>query len=74
MRWFDFLFWHYYSYFEQNKKKYKGNRVQVAKGMVIITTSLAIGILIGCIHIFVYDLNLPEYGQMKIWGWAIGIP
>lgn len=74
MRWFDFLFWHYYSYFEQNKKKYKGNRVQVAEGMVIITTSFAIGILIGCIHIFVYDLNLPEYGQMKIWGWAIGIP
>lgn len=42
MRLIDFLFWHYYSYFEQNKKKYKGNRVQVAERMVIITTSLAI--------------------------------
>lgn len=33
MRLIDFLFWHYYSYFEQNKKKYKGNRVQVAEAI-----------------------------------------
>ena len=74
MRLIDCLFWHYYSYFEQNKKKYKGYRVQVAEGMVMLTTSLTIGVLIGCMHIFVCDLNLPEYGQMKIWGWTIGIP
>lgn len=74
MRWMDYLFWHYYSYFEQNKKKYKGDRVQVAEGMVIITTSLIIGSIIGSMHIFICDLSLPEYGRMKIMGWIVGIP
>ena len=62
MRLIDFLFWHYYCYFEQNKKKYKGNRVQVAEGMVIITTSLAIGILISIVK-NKYELFRTRWGS-----------
>jgi uncharacterized membrane protein YhaH (DUF805 family) len=74
MKWLDFLFWHYYSYFEQNKKRFKGDRIQVAEGMILITTSAIIGSLVAIMKIFVYNLYLPDYGRMKMWAWTIGIP
>jgi len=76
MKWLDFLFWHYYCYFEKNKKKFKGNSVLSATSMLAFTTFVIFGFIIGTTYTFICDLHLPEYGTLasrKI-SWLTGIP
>ena len=64
MKWIDFLFWHYYCYFEQVKKKKKGHGDSTWMAIVIIafTVLFAIGVTIGEINTFIIELNTPKYG------------
>ena len=72
MRLIDFLFWHYYCYFEQNKKRYRGNNVWGSVLTLSYTCFFVIGVLWGIVNIFVYDIN-TDYGTRKMWSIAIGI-
>ena len=73
MKWLDFLFWHYYCYFEQNKKRYRGNNVWGSVLTLSYTCFWVFGTILGIVGVFVYDINM-DYGPMKMWAWAIGIP
>lgn len=64
MRFIDFLFWHYYSWMEQLKKKHKdrtyGESEWVAILLISLTSFLIIGITLGTIDTFIYHLNIPH--------------
>ena len=74
MKWFDFLFWHYYCYIEQ-KKTVKEDGSWLAIIWLTFTTLLTLGVVLSTIDTFVMDLHLPtEYEGEKGLGWIIGIP
>lgn len=76
MRLLDFLFWHYYCYYELNEKRFKGNSITFATSMLTFTSFVIFGFIIGTTYTFICDLHLPEYGTLasrKI-GWLTGIP
>lgn len=71
MRILDFLFWHYYSYVEQ-QKTVKDDGSWPAILMIIATTAMILGCLTGSIETFICDLPLPENnGDMK---YKVAIP
>ena len=74
MKWLDFLFWHYYCYYE--RKISKGKSILFAISMLAFTTFVILGFSIGTIYTFICDLHLPEYGTLasRQIGWLIGIP
>ena len=77
MRMIDFLFWHYYCYSEQCKKKAKttGDSRWMSIVMIVVTIGVTLAISVALVDIFVCEVNIPErYSDKKILGWAIGIP
>lgn len=66
MRWLDFLFWHYYCFFEKHKNVYFGdNRLQAIVAICICCFTL-FGVSVGLINTFVCTIKLiPIYGTIE---------
>lgn len=79
MRLIDFLFWHYYSYSEQCKKKAKttGDSRWMSIVMIVITIGISLILLLSTIDQFLYPLDfLPDDSttiDAKIFGLTLGI-
>ena len=76
IKFIDFLFWHYYCYFERHKKTFKGDNYWLAILMIVFTVFFTIGVTLGGINTFIYGLDIPKFGtkDSKILELTLGIP
>ena len=81
MRLIDFLFWHYYSYSEQCRKRVKGtfgDSRWMSIVLIVTTIGITLMLMLSTVDQFLYPLDfLPKASttiDAKIFGLIVGIP
>lgn len=77
MEWLDWMFWHYYCFYERHKKMYFGDNCFQAVVIICMNTYIMLGLLAAFIENFICELTfIPQYGTIhsKLFALIYGVP
>lgn len=76
MRVVDFLFWHYYCFFERHKKRYFGDNRYQSIIVMCITFAAILGVGSGLVQVFIIGHDIPPQQPVdrKIFGLILVAP